>query len=415
MSPTASRCPSMTHTVRSRVAMRTRPGPTRPIAGRAVVTDAAERVGLHVIRALGRAGIEVVSTEIVDRTRICPGFSSRYAHECHLLPSWDRPEAEWVEKLMEVGREGDVLFPVCYNSLARAVENWEALGQTYRALLPEREALQTANDKWSLRQFASTIGVRTPESWRPEDEEQAGALAESIDYPAIVKLRSDQGLYLRPSQRYELVGTPEALVAAWRRFDQMQPGPVVQRFIDGDGYGFEALYAADGHAVATFQHRRLVECPPEGGPSALCESVCSDELEELGRRLLDGLGWRGVAMVEFRRCAQTGEFHLLEINPRFWGSLPLSEAAGTNFPALYYRCARGEAITVPDCRAGVRARLLPTYLISTAMSMGRGGRGFLRACRQLGALLNPRVHEGLMTLDDPRGSLAYLRRSLREI
>jgi len=63
----------------------------------------------------------------------------------------------------------------------------------------------------------------------------------------------------------------------------------------------------------------------------------------------------------------------------------------------------------------VRARLLPTYLISSATSMRRGGRGFLRGCRQLASLLDPRVHEGLITLDDPRGSLAYLRRSLREI
>lgn len=380
--------------------------------GRAVVTDAAERIGLHVIRALGRAGIEVVATEIVDRTRICPGFRSRYAHECHLLPSWDRPEPQWVDKLMEVGREGDVLFPVCYNSLARAVRNWDMLGQTYRALLPEWEALQTANDKWRLYEFASTLGVRMPESLRPEDEHGAGALAERINYPAIVKLCSDQNLCLRPSQRYERVGTPEALMAAWRRFHELQPHPIVQDYIPGEGYGFEALYDTEGRAVATFQHRRLVECPPEGGPSALCESVCIDELEEIGRRLLDGLSWRGVAMVEFRRCADTGEFYLLEINPRFWGSLPLSEAAGVNFPALYYRCARGEPITVPDCRAGVRTRLLPTYLISTAMSMGRGGRGFLRGCRQLGALLNPWVSEGLMTLDDPRGSLAYVRRSL---
>ncbi len=382
---------------------------------RAVVTDAAERVGLHVIRALGRAGIEVVATEIVDRTRICPGFSSRYARECHLLPSWDSPAAQWVNKLMEIGRAGDVLFPVCFNSLARAVQNWEMLGQTYRALLPSWETLQTANDKWSLHGFAAKMGVKMPPTWRPADQNEAELLAQKIDYPAIVKLRSDHGLYLRPSQRYERVDTPEALVTAWGRFHRLQSGPIVQRYIRGEGYGFEALYDTSGRMVATFQHRRLVECPPEGGPSALCESVCIDELDELGRRLLDGLMWRGVAMVEFRRCSETGEFYLLEINPRFWGSLPLAEAAGVNFPALYYHCARGEPYDVPECRSGIRARLLPAYLISTGISMGQGREGLLRGCRQLGGLIDPRVHEGLMTLDDPRSSLAYLRRSLKEI
>ena len=120
-------------------------------------------------------------------------------------------------------------------------------------------------------------------------------------------------------------------------------------------------------------------------------------------------------MVEFRRCSRTGEFYLLEINPRFWGSLPLSEAAGVNFPALYYRSARGEAVRAEDYAIGVRSRLLPTYVISSAISMRRGSRGFMRGCRQIASLLDPRVHEGLMSLDDPRGTMAYLRRSLRRI
>lgn len=120
-------------------------------------------------------------------------------------------------------------------------------------------------------------------------------------------------------------------------------------------------------------------------------------------------------MVEFRRCTSTGEFYLLEINPRFWGSLPVSEVAGVNFPELYYRCARGERIEAPHYRPGVRSRMLPTYVMSAMMSMGQGTQGFVRGCRQFGGLLDPRVREGLMTLDDPGASLAYLRRTLREI
>ncbi|GEM_PF-712338 len=383
--------------------------------GRAVVTDAAERVGLHVVRALGRAGIGVVATEISDRAAICPGFSSCYTQQSELLPLWERPAEEWVERLLVIGREGDVLVPTCYNSLARAVLHWERLSSVYRALLPSREALQTANDKWSLYQFALDLGVRAPETWRPEDQDELDRLAEQLEYPVILKFRSDDGVFLRPSQRYVRAEAPETLREAWRRFHATQPHPIIQRYIAGDGYGFEALYDSDGAAVATFQHRRIVECPPEGGPSALCESVRVDELRALGTLLLDRLNWRGVAMVEFRRCARTGEFYLLEVNPRFWGSLPLSEAAGVNFPELYYHSARGEAVKAEDYRIGVRSRLLPTYIISSAMSARRGREGFMRGCRQIMGLLDPRVHEGLMTLDDPRGSLAYLRRSLREI
>lgn len=38
-------------------------------------------------------------------------------------------------------------------------------------------------------------------------------------------------------------------------------------------------------------------------------------------------------MVEFRRTKE-GELYFMELNPRFWGTLPLAIASGVNFPAL---------------------------------------------------------------------------------
>ncbi|MGI5817372.1 MAG: ATP-grasp domain-containing protein [Armatimonadota bacterium] len=116
--------------------------------------------------------------------------------------------------------------------------------------------------------------------------------------------------------------------------------------------------------------------------------------------------------MEFRRCSETGQFYLLEINPRFWGSVALSEAAGINFPALYYHCARGEEVETPTYREGVRLRLMPTYLASGLMSLRRGPRGMAKAISDLRYLFDPRVREGLLTLDDPGGSLAYIRKNL---
>ena len=49
------------------------------------------------------------------------------------------------------------------------------------------------------------------------------------------------------------------------------------------------------------------------------------------------LRYTGVAMVEFKVNAKTGEFVLIEINGRFWGSLPLAVAAGANFPLWLYQ------------------------------------------------------------------------------
>jgi len=62
----------------------------------------------------------------------------------------------------------------------------------------------------------------------------------------------------------------------------------------------------------------------------------------LSRRLLESLQWRGVAMVEWKCDPRSGRPLLLEINPRFWGSLALAVRAGVDFPRLYANAALGK-------------------------------------------------------------------------
>jgi len=104
------------------------------------------------------------------------------------------------------------------------------------------------------------------------------------------------------------------------------------------------------------------EWPPEGGFSSLCESVGAPEhaaLMEKSIALLRELEWEGVAMVEYRYDPATGDAALMEVNGRFWGSLPLAYHAGANFPYLLYRLfGLGEAIAPAPYRAGVRCRYM---------------------------------------------------------
>ena len=121
--------------------------------------------------------------------------------------------------------------------------------------------------------------------------------------------------------------------------------PLVQEHIDGTGHGYYAL-ADDGVVLAHFMHRRLHEVPPSGGPSAMAASFRDPRLRELGERFFAATHWTGVAMVEFKRRRRDGEYYLIEVNPKFWGSLDLSIAAGVDFPYLLYRLLAGDPAVV---------------------------------------------------------------------
>ncbi len=49
--------------------------------------------------------------------------------------------------------------------------------------------------------------------------------------------------------------------------------------------------------------------------------------------LLKKIKWHGVAQVEYK-LDENDQPRLMEINPKFWGTLELSIAAGINFPKL---------------------------------------------------------------------------------
>jgi predicted ATP-grasp superfamily ATP-dependent carboligase len=51
--------------------------------------------------------------------------------------------------------------------------------------------------------------------------------------------------------------------------------------------------------------------------------------------VLDRLDWTGPAMVEFMHTPE-GEYYLIEVNGRYWGSLPFAIACGVEFPWLHY-------------------------------------------------------------------------------
>jgi predicted ATP-grasp superfamily ATP-dependent carboligase len=143
--------------------------------------------------------------------------------------------------------------------------------------------------------------------------------------------------------------------------------PVVSELLPpgGEARGVSVLMDRQGEVWATFVHERIREYPIDGGPSTLRVSVHDDVLVDRSVRLLRDMGWSGMAMVEFLRDPRDGEFKLLEVNPRFVGSLQLAVSAGVDFPALVHDAFLGAPRPAPPVyRDGVLCRwLLPGDLL----------------------------------------------------
>jgi protein-tyrosine-phosphatase len=84
------------------------------------------------------------------------------------------------------------------------------------------------------------------------------------------------------------------------------------------------------------------------------------------------VGYTGVAMFEFKRNP-SGQWILLEVNARPWGSLPLPVALGVDFPYRWYQLLVDGVETPPvEYRVGVYGRnLMPDMMAAVADAQSR--------------------------------------------
>jgi predicted ATP-grasp superfamily ATP-dependent carboligase len=324
-----------------------------------LILDANERSALAATRALGRRGVPVVTA---DEMGVTLAGASRYARASFVYPSPYRMPARFLQTVRNelAARAIRVVLPMTEVTTQVLTEHREEFRDA-RIPVGTLPALDILTDKRRIHALAKQLDIPTPETRIVECPDELGMATAGLTYPMVVKPYRSRirhaGTWLRADVRHvSSRGELERVVATT---DVLRHHPfIIQERIDGHGAGVFALYDR-GRAVGFFAHRRVRERPPSGGVSVLSESVHLDpHLLELSRRLLDHVAWHGVAMVEFKVRAD-GVAFLIEVNPRFWGSLQLAVDAGADFPWFAYRLALGDTpATIGGYRVGVRNRWL---------------------------------------------------------
>lgn len=370
-----------------------------------LITDARLRTSLFAIRSLGRNGVDVTA---VDSREVNPlinlGFCSRYCKNRVYAPSVIMQTSMFIESLLEMSQRHDVLLPVSMFSIKAVAENIDRFRGKIKVPIADYDKIIKANDTRRLLEIAGRIGVPIPRMYPVEKIEDIEKISSSIEYPVFIKVRQEEEL--APVSRRVIAYNAEDFIVKYRRMHSLQEFPLVQEYIRGRGYGFFALFNKDSRARAVFCHRRIREYPVDGGPSTLCESINEPSVIEYGMRILEELGWYGLAMVEFKMDQRTNKPVLMEINPRIWGSMPLAVFSGVDFPFLLYRmAAEGDIEPVTSFREGVKMRFLLTDVLSAA-GYARKEKNMVRIGDFARDLFDFNIKEGIFSLGDPGPGLA---------
>jgi len=321
------------------------------------ITDGHWRKSLAAVRALGRKGIKVT---VGESTCLATAAFSKYCNRAVVYPSPHQRPSEFVNFLFKElsHRSYQMLLPMEDETLGLISQYHSEFSRLTYLPIVSFEKLQFARRKDKILQMAEKQGIPIPRTWYIDNISKLNRLKDSLSYPVVIKPQMSSG-----AVGISYPNNPEDLMEQYLSIHRRFPFPLIQELIprEGPGYGASFLLDEKGEVRASFVHKRLREYPVAGGASTLRESVRRDDILDMARALLNALDWFGVAMVEFKVDPRDGTPKLMEINPRFWGSLSLAVEAGVNFPYLLYRMSRGESFKpVEHYQIGKRCRwLLP--------------------------------------------------------
>jgi predicted ATP-grasp superfamily ATP-dependent carboligase len=385
----------------------------------ALITDAGRGSAVAFIRSLGRRGWRVTAA---DSDPFSAGFRSRYTSHRLLHPETTRDPDAVVDAIhgAVIATGIDLVVPVTDEvMLPLAAARTRFDGLTTLAM-PDPAALQATQHKPTTLALAERLGIAIPPTRLVRGFDEAFSAAADLGYPLVVKPVASRTMLADGTIGSHAVAYAIDADALPRLLGLTGSDEVLlQRWLPGEGMGVNLLMS-EGRPIAAFQHRRLREVPPTGGPSSLRESVEIDPvLYDHAVRLLGELSYSGLAMVEFRRGAD-GVGYLMEVNGRVWGSLPLAVRAGMDFPSLLVDALFGgtEAAIGPVTtryRRGVRGRNLRRDVgwikaVATAQHRGRSQTWPPRraALGALVSLADPRIADDLLSWSDPGPGLAQL-------
>ena len=388
-----------------------------PTTTKILILDANQRSALATTRSIGQlGGIEISSADI--STASLAG-SSRYCRNYYQCPCPQTSAIaflDWLETL--VTQQGiDFVFPMTEISSQLLLMNRERLGGS-QLPFADYDTVMTLADKGKLTQLASQLGIPHPDTQYYASAVEFN-IASITSYPTVIKPNMSR---IWTGEHWidtvvKIADNADQLQNDLKA-DNLQSYPFMQQaFIPGHG---AALFAPSNRRapLTSLPHQRLREKPPRGGVSVQSRSVAlDDELLNITKKLLDGVNWHGVAMVEFRIDPQ-GRPYLMEVNTRFWGSLQLAIDSGVDFPKLLCQICLGQnPHPSADYNSNQRLRWLLGDVDSLYIYLKDSGFSLKEKLVRIGQFLTPQAntrHE-VNRLGDLKPAWFELKKYLREL
>ena len=384
---------------------------------RILVLDGHSSAALAFTRSAGRAGHWVAVG--ANRDLFASAKLSRYCKLALDYPVSTQDAGGFVSSLVEFARTQsiDLIVPITDWTVQPLSEQRSEFDGICRIAVPPRNAVLSATDKYQCIELAKKQGIRVPCTRMIRTTADLQGL-EGTKYPLVVKdrfsVRWVEGNAVLGSVSYAFTEAELRTIVEKRL--QLAGDVLVQEFVSGVGIGV-SLFITDEDIFLPFQWQRIREVDPRGSASSARKSIPLDRnLINLSYRLVHGIGFRGIVMVEYKSAAD-GSMIFMEINGRPWGSMGLAMASGVDYPRYYIDwCLNG---TLPPKKLAYKVNITSRRVVGemTHLSNVRKGKPenwpgeypeFWSTLRKVVVPWYPGMRYDDLWISDPRPALSQI-------
>lgn len=233
----------------------------------------------------------------------------------------------YIEAVLDVCHQANIglVVPTIDDELpvfGRARDQFDAAGIVL-AVSPW-QTTETCNDKLATSEFLLAHGVAAARTYLPRDVPASESL------PLFVKPRYGRG---------GVGAFPARTAAELAFFSSYVADAVVQEFLEGPEFTLDMMCDFDGRVLSIVPRERVVI---RAGVSDRGRTVHDPRLMALAVQTAAVLRLAGAVNVQCR--VVNGHPVIFEINPRFSGGIPLTVAAGADFPKMLVELALGREV-----------------------------------------------------------------------
>lgn len=298
-----------------------------------LITTAEWKSALTCMRSLAKDGHKI---SLISSDQHTPSLYSKFCSEKIISPYENRKE-EYLKFILSLIRKNrfDLLIPISDLCNEYFSDIQDALSKYVKILLPSKEAMEITRNKDKTYRFAYENNIPIPKTYFLNNLAEVEILAKEICFPCVIKESKGTG-----GSGNTYVNNKEELTLFFGNLSKNPKNwPVVQEFVQGRSCGFTAV-CNKGNIVNFFMFELLRQFPKKGGITVYARSIFDVKAFEASKDLVKKLLWTGPIDLDFFIVKNRGPL-LLEINPRFSGTIQFAYSCGVDLPLKYLELILG--------------------------------------------------------------------------